>query len=207
MFNLPHWAATKISIETARYFKIYSSVQDGNCFFDSVRIILSQTLPQTIAQIRYVVALPVRDVRNDNITETIKNWIQLYQDALKENTTELKREYQHVAGVTLPLTDHGRDCIFYSMMQSSYWGEEHACRIVEETYNIRFLIFDGDYEKFEVNHSYYSPTYNHGNQLDYCFIYKANSHYMPVLFQDKSKWKWEQLPREVQLLFSPPAQN
>jgi hypothetical protein len=199
------WVLQKFPSEIALNFKIYRSDENGNCFFDSVRIIQSQTYPHiTIGQLRALVASPVRDISNVIVTETLHNWIELYQGAEREKDIDLIREFQHVSDVTLPLTDRGRQHIFDMMMKSSYWGEQHACRIIEETFNIRFLIFDGDSEASQVN-QYYSKSYgrNHLSSLDYCFLYKHNHHFMPISYKDKFKWKWENLPREVQLFFSP----
>jgi hypothetical protein len=201
-FKLPPWVYKNMGSITDE-FQIEISSADGNCFFDSIRIILESVgMYKSVDDLRKVVAQTVKDPQNKIVNDTIATWWELFSGAKKERDFELIREYMHMRHLpdelTLPLSDENREILYQTMLTTEYWGEQHACRIIEEQTRLRFLIFQGDTEKPSVcwYHSQgYKPDY-------YCFLYNSNQHYMPVSFRGKFVFKWTELPVDVQLFFS-----
>jgi hypothetical protein len=200
--SVPLWVFKEMG-PLARLFEVHSSSSDGNCFFESIRMILETTgIHRTIEQLRQVVAKPVLDPRNEIVNKTIQNWLELYQGAKKENDRMLMEEYKHMSpladDVTLPLKESNRQLLYQSMLTRYYWGEQHACRIIEEQTQMRFLVFSGDTQRPSLTW-YHSTAFK---PTHYCFLFNAQQHYMPVSFQGQFIFKWEEIPYEVQLFFS-----
>lgn len=182
--------------------KIYSTEPDGNCFFKSIQIILQSIgITKSISYLRQVVATPVLDPTDHITNETIKNWIYLYQSAMKEGDYQLLEEYKHMRGVPTNssyVNDDQRLILYKNMMTPEYWGEQHACRIIEEQTQMRFLIFNGDTKHPQLTwyqSSHFKPTH-------FCFLYLTRQHYMPVSWQGKFIFKWEELSFDIQKFFS-----
>jgi hypothetical protein len=200
--SVPIWVNKEMG-HVAGEFLIEDSAMDGNCFFDSIRIILESVgVYKTVEDLRKVVALSVKDPTNRIVNDTIATWWELFSGAKKERNLELIHEYLHMRylpdDLVLPLSDENRETLYQTMLTTNYWGEQHACRIIEEQTRLRFLIFQGDMQKPSVcwYHSRgYKPEY-------YCFLYNSNQHYMPVSFRGKFIYKWDELPTDVQLFFS-----
>ena len=195
---LPVWASSQFA-NLAHLFRVHESSADGNCFFDSIRIILlSRRIHQSIEQLRHIVAQPVLDSQNVTVTHTITSWLELHQDAKKENDLQLLQEYNHVNEIELPLNMDGRVKLNAIMKTPRYWGEQHACRMIEEHFQIRFLIFNCDISTPQVNQFYsasYKPTH-------FCFLHLCRQHYMPVSFRGLFLFEWNEIPHSVQLFFS-----
>jgi hypothetical protein len=196
-FPTPSWIQHIIS-----GFQLYATTPDGNCFFKSLQIILdSIELPLTIENLRYIVAKPVLEDSNEIVNKTLKTWLELYQGAIKEKDYQLMEEYKHMRGledVSIPLTSEQKQHLYRNMMTSIYWAEQHAIRMMEEHFQLRFLIFNEDLKAPQLSwyHSeQFKPTH-------YCFLYLSNQHYMPVSFRDKFIYVWKNLPYEVQLFFT-----
>ena len=195
---LPFWAQSHFE-NIAHLFRIHESSADGNCFFDSIRMILaSWQVRQTVDQLRDIVARPVLDSQNLIVTDTITSWIELFEGARKENDRQLLQEYNHVDGISLPLNTESRFNLYSIMKTPRYWGEQHACRIIEERFQIRFLIFNCDISAPQVN-QYYSASYK---PTHYCFLYLQRQHYVPVSFRGLFLFEWDAIPGPVQLFFS-----
>ena len=187
----------------AHRFDLHQSSSDGNCFFESIRIILETVgIQRSIEQLRHVVAKPVLDPRDDIVNMTIKNWWDLYSGGKKENNRMLMEEYKHMRNlpddVEFPLSDENRKILFDTMLTRHYWGEQHACRIIEEQTQMRFLVFSGDMQRPSLTW-YHSKAFK---PTHYCFLMNSNQHYMPVSFQNKFIFKWDEIPYEVQAFFS-----
>lgn len=200
--KLPFWVFQQLG-PIARDFELHKSSSDGNCFFESIRIILETVgIQRSIEQLRHVVAKPVLDPRDDIVNMTIKNWWDLYSGGKKENNRMLMEEYKHMRNlpddVQTPLSDENRKILFDMMLTRHYWGEHHACRIIEEQTQMRFLIFSGDIQNPSLNW-YHSKSFK---PTHYCFLFNSNQHYMPVSFRNKFIFKWDEIPYEIQAFFS-----
>ena len=182
--------------------QIYETASNGDCFFRSIQIILaSVNIPVSISDLRHIVAKPVLDEKDQIVNMTMNEWLTLYQDAYKEKNKALMDEYKHLAGLeksTLPLTWQDRQVLFYNMLHSSFWGEQHCCRIIEEQTQMRFLIFNGDMEMPQV-------TWYHSKDFapkSYCLLYLHHNHYRPVSWRGQFVFDWEQLSLEMRVFFS-----
>ena len=195
---LPHWASNHFD-NVAHLFRVYPSSADGNCFFDSIRIILnSWNVHQSIDDLRDIVAKPVLDENNITVTNTISSWLELHDGAVRERDQNLLQEYGHVDGIKLPLDVETRRHLFMVMKTPRYWGEQHACRMIEERFQIRFLIFNCDISGPQVN-QYYTSIYN---PTHFCFLFLNRQHYEPVSFRGVFLFEWKDIPHSVQLFFS-----
>jgi len=201
-FALPAWAKTPMG-PLADEFAIHASSGDGNCFFESLRQILaSARVQRTIAELRQLVAKPILDTDNVIVNRTIQNWWELYRDGKKERNAQIMEEYKQMGvlpdDVTLPLGDRERWRLFQAMLTPLYWGEQHACRIIEEQTQMRFLLFSGDTQRPALTW-YHSTAFK---PTHYCFLFNAQQHYMAVSFRGRYIFKWDEVPVEVQTFFS-----
>ena len=178
---------------------------NGDCFFESLQIILNSYRKEdekySIRDLRDVVARPVLDENNKTVNKTIETWLQLYKDAIKEKDVILREEYKHMRGLEdtiVPLLPKYRITLYNNMMSSLYWGEQYACRTIEEATGLRFLIFNGDLKQPQLNwyHSlHYKPTH-------YCFIQLKKQHYTPISLNGQYIWIWYDIPDSIKLFFS-----
>ena len=178
---------------------------DGNCFFKSIQIILKSIgIDKSVSELRQIVAYPILKTDDFLIEATILNWKELYLNALQEGDWMLLEEYKHVKNVFNPnlkerlITLDQRKKLYHNMLSNQYWGEQHACRIIEEQTQLRFLIFNGDTKKPQLTW-YQSSTFN---PTHYCMLFVGGQHYMPVSWNNKFIFKWEELSNEIQLFFS-----
>lgn len=210
MYSVPRWMANELR-NNASDFRIHESAMNGDCFFDSMRIILDSVgVRLSCQQLRHLVADPVLDEKNEIVTKTITSWLELYQGAAREQDRPLMEEYKHmscIANATVPITTSDRQTLFEMMLTNRYWGEQHACRIIEENTQTRMLIFSEDSQRPTLvwyHSSQFKPKY-------YCFLYLRHQHYMPVSFRGRFIYKWEELPYAVQSFFTkaftPPKAN
>ncbi len=195
---LPYWASRHFDA-IAHLFRVHPSSADGNCFFDSIRCILeSMRIRQSIEELRDIVAKPVLDDNNSTVTNTVASWLELYEGAAREADRNLLQEYGHVEGVTLPLNADTRQHLYSVMKTPRYWGEQHACRMIEERFQIRFLIFNCDILAPQIN-QYYTSSYK---PTHFCFLYLNRQHYEPVSFRGVFLFEWKDIPHAIQLFFS-----
>jgi hypothetical protein len=199
--SLPYWVFQELG-SLGNHFEAHQSSLDGNCFFESVRMILETVgIHRTVDQLRHVVAKPVLDERNEIVNRTIHNWLELYQGAWKEQDRSILEEYKHMAGMQeakAPLNAEERKLLYDMMLTRVYWGEHHATRIIEEQTQMRFLIFCGDTQRPSLTW-YHSTAFK---PTHYCFLLLSRNHYVPVSFQDRYIFKWEEIPYQVQSFFS-----
>ena len=196
---LSSWARNHFE-NLAHLFRVHPSSADGNCFFDSIRIILESRKDYlTIEELRDIVAKPVLDENNATVTNTISFWLEVYDGAVKERDRNLLQEYGHVDGITLPLQTEARRHLYMVMKTPRYWGEQHACRMIEERFQIRFLIFNCDISAPQVNQYYTSSSYK---PTHFCFLNLYQQHYEPVSFRGVFLFDWKDIPHSVQLFFS-----
>lgn len=201
-YSIPSWVSTPIG-PLSCHFEIHPSSSDGNCFFESIRMILDTVgINRTVDQLRQVVSKPVLDSQNEIVNKTIQNWWDLYQGGKKENDSMLMEEYKHMSSlpddVSWPLGQDDRKLLYQSMLTRHYWGEQHACRIIEEQTQMRFLVFSGDTCRPALTW-YHSTSFK---PTHYCFLFNSQQHYMPVSFRGQYVFRWEEIPYEVQLFFS-----
>ena len=63
-------------------FNLEETVDDGNCFFDSLRIILSSlNYNFSILKLREICYKPFLDKKDENANKTIDYWLTLYKEA------------------------------------------------------------------------------------------------------------------------------
>lgn len=198
---LPTWLKKEIPASFPK-MNMYAIPPDGNCFFRSVQLILGSIgINRSISDLRCVVANPVLDPRDENTNNTIGTWLELYQGAVKERNMVLVNEYQHMyplQNAKLPLDKQSREILFANMLKSDYWGEEHACRIIEEQTQMRFLIISGDRKAPHLcwyHSKKFKPTH-------YTLLFLHGQHYCPISLNDRFIFEWKDIPHDVQVFFS-----
>lgn len=200
-YKLPKWVYSKFP---TIYDKVsmYSVPMDGHCFFKSVQIILNSIdYFKTVQDLRKVVSESILDVDDSLTTSTIESWVEIYKSATDENDIELMNEYNHVKNLrnaTLPLDMKDRELLSKDMMRSIYWGEEHACRIIEEKTKMRFLIINDDIESPSMGR-FYNDNYKPGH---YAILFLSCNHYSPVSINGRFIFTWEDIPYEFKKFMS-----
>lgn len=176
MHHLPRWVEKKLP-HSYPHMLMHSASSDGNCFFASVqRILKSVGINLSILYLRRAVADCVLDKNNETANNTIRMWVDLARDALREGDATLLNEYRHVlpiVGYANPLCTESRVKLWQTMLTPAYWGEEFACRVVEEQLQMRFII---------IGEGKVSQTWNDRTLpvLSYAILYLSNQHYNPV---------------------------
>lgn len=195
---LPEWVARGVAHRDVLGLRVHPSSGNGDCLFDSVRQILASIgLPCSVGSLREAVARPVLEEKDEVVNRTIDNWMQLYRGALQERDLQLEDEYRHMRPVheaPLPLSPEHRQQLYDVMLTEHYWGEQHACRILEESHQMRFIIFCEDIQAPQL-------TWYHSNQfkpIRYCFLYLRHQHYMPVSWNQRFVFRWDEIPYALQ---------
>jgi hypothetical protein len=83
------------------------------------------------------------------------------------------------------------------MMKSSYWGDEHALRILEETLGIRFVLTDSQTKSVLCGPEHdiaWKPKYHAVLILD-----RETKHYRPVSKNDKFLFSRDEIARFIDL--------
>lgn len=203
-YPLPPWVSTHVK---ANYniMSMYDVPGDGDCLFKSVQIILASIGQiKSINELRQIVASPVLNEQDEMTNKTIENWIKLYHDALAEENIQLLVEYRHVAcvgndkDITLPLTMENRKKLYFAMLEKSYWGEQHACRVLEEYFKMRFLIIHDDIKRPSICW-YHTPGFT---QQMFGVLYLSGQHYSPVSINEQFIYKWDEFPLDVAHFFA-----
>lgn len=176
-------------------FKAVPSKGNGDCFFDSVRIILKSVgVVRSVRQLRAVVAQTLADPHNRAANAALFHWAQMYSDALGSNDRELLQEFQHVSclfdtereSIPFPLSTADRKRVVRQVMQSSFYGEEYSMQVLSDRFDITFVVIaDGNVQK---------PVQV---KKRLAFLELRRCHYQPVKFLNKFVWKVEQLPASV----------
>jgi len=172
-------------------FVLHTTLTDGDCLFDSIRIMFASIHEDyTNEYLRSIVARPVVDMTDEDMCGTLKNWIDIYKGAVISRDWDIMNDYQHVSPAMRHADPYSRECrneIYKSMMQKSYWGEQHALRIFEDHINVRlFVIFPDSSGRIVAHHPVVS------DRRDYAaFLWLANRHYQPLSFQGVFIWPYE----------------
>lgn len=208
--GLPSYIKSFIGSETFRMARIHWVRADGNCFFDSVRVILhSIRMFTTVKELRQHVAEPLVQAQDELTRETLINWLQIYQGACREHDAILLQQFAFLKGLehvhpSLELTREEQQRLYEQMTdehQPLYWGEQHAMRIIEESTGLRFLIISDQTvnpHQPQVTCSlswYHSPEYK---PKAYAILYLQHEHYMPVSLNTQFVFAWRDLPLDFQ---------
>jgi hypothetical protein len=200
--NLLHDAFQQLSTEVS--VDVYDTVMNGDCLFDSIRIILGSVgVFHTVGYLRSVAARAILNVHDEVTQSALHAWYCIFHDLISEQEP-LAREYafmNSVLGKPWPLKVQDISQISDAMMQPSlYWGEEHALRLFEKQLLVRFLIFevvDGQGVRLHapldhgVQQSTHQPTH-------YLLLMLHNRHYQPLRIQGHMLYVPAQLPQCIQ---------
>ena len=198
---LPRWLQKPLGADY-RNFRMYDIAPDGHCLFRTLQMILSSIgIDRTLYELRRVVADTVLDPKDEVTNETIKTWLELYKGASKEKDHYLMNEYRHMyvlRNAEWPLNQSDRELLWQSMLTSQYWGEHHACRIMEEQTQMRLLVINGDLKRPSLvwyHSGQYKPTH-------YAVVYLSGQHYNPISINGRFIFKWKEIPTSLQTFIS-----
>lgn len=188
--------------DNASKFVTAQTAANGDCLFDSVRIILqSLDMNYTVRHLRSVVAYQALDTHDKQTNETIASWIALYRQAKAERNSEMCTEYAHVepvSNVRPPLSIQDRKKLSREMMKNSYWGDEHALRILEERLSMRFLILHPDGSTQHPLDHRCSAAW----RPDHVAMLILNQkHYQPISYDGRYVFCADDLPPDVHKVF------
>ena len=208
-------------------FVIHDSLENGDCFFDSVRQALASVKKsKTVEDLRHIVARTILDPTDEFANYNLSQWKELLEMALLEKDKEMIQEFAHAKGLVdfekleeverqkqdpkdsdsatstssppfVP-TKRQRESVYEMMCSPIYWGNEYAVYILEKVYNITFLIFKEDDGKVR------SPS-DHGPDFQpkyFCILVLFDSndrpkHYQPVSYHGKFFLKLQDIPSMV----------
>jgi DNA-binding cell septation regulator SpoVG len=201
--SVPSWIIAQVGAEITRDLALHSVSADGNCFFESIRLILGSVgLVRSVEELRRVVAYPVLNSADALTNATIQTWWELFTAGQKEKDFGLIEEYKHMChlppDVTFPLSPEHRQILHETMLKKYYWGEQHACRVIEEQTQMRFLLFNGQFQKPMLD-------WFQSDQLQpqhYCLLYNSCQHFNPISYRGKFIFRWQELPVALQTFFS-----
>jgi hypothetical protein len=189
-------------------FRVHNVSADGNCFFHSVSVILNDlNLCVDVPKLRQIVAKSVLNPEDESTNDTIRNWLIIYQGAIKEQPPDLGllEEYKHMRNLdqaVYPISSNERQILYNNMQTTLFWGEEFAMRTMEQKTRIRFLIINRVLGRTDVYPSLcwyhdesYVPKYYAILFLD---IGRCN-HYRPVSYRGKFIWSWLNLPEQFRI--------
>jgi hypothetical protein len=224
MNRLPTYLRPFIGPKTYQIAHTYSVLSNGDCFFDSIRVILkSLGINKTIQDWRGIVARPMITQEDPLAQNTLTEWLELYQGAFRAHDKELLREFQHLRGLEtakMPLNLSQKNLLYQQMTQTNpplYWGDQHAMRIIEEYTGLRFLVISDlttDSRSPKVTPSlywYHSCGYS---PRAYAILYQPSQHYQPVSLQCPSSifslhdttshfvFSWDDLPLDFRRFMS-----
>lgn len=188
--------------DEASKFVTAQTAADGNCLFDSVRIILqSLDMNYTVRHLRSVVAYQTLDTHDKQTTETIASWITLYRQGKAERNFEMCQEYAHVEPVSNsrpPLSIQDRKKLSREMMKNTYWGDEHALRVLEERLCMRFLILHPDGSTQHPLDHRCSAAWRPDHVA---MLLLSQKHYQPISYEGRYVFCADDLPPAVHKVF------
>jgi len=184
------------------------SLTDGNCFFDSVRIIMSR-IPEEHVRIinkslmkKGITAhkdggfLSCKDYTNDYLRvlvaasiyrpecyDIIKTWRLMFANACREGDGDVQMRLSHVSCLKdqtrEDLDDTDLDKLYRQMRQNSYWADEFAVGMVEEYFGVRFIVVNEDgHVESRINNH---PDFDPKLFILFFFNYGAR-HYEPLKY-------------------------
>jgi hypothetical protein len=186
-------------------FTIYPTVQNGDCLFDSLRIMMASIgLHYSLPYLRSVVAQSILNLHRDkNVYHTVHGWYELFHSFVNSHEQSMLQEYQFMQPTyrqPWPLSVHVlQDLVKSMMVPKLYWGEEFALRTFEKQLQIRFFILEKVKGKGYRLHAplchnddvAYQPTH-------YLWLHLANRHYQPLSFQGQFVFAPSELPVYLQ---------
>ena len=200
------------SPEDAAQVCIYTTSSNGDCLFDSIRIVLYNETDlhryDDCTFIRSVVARSILDPTNKKAVEALHHWHTLYQEFVKEKNLLQMNEYSFMkpsleyVDWPLPYTvvKEISDCM---MQPNEYWGEEYALRVLENQLRIQFIIL-----KIIITASGKSSVFIHKplssdtlHVTHYVWLLLCKSHYQPISFQGRFIFPVKQVPVQLQTIF------
>lgn len=185
---------------------VYPTIKNGDCLFDSLRIMLQSIgLQYSLAYLRGVVARSVLSVHeNKAVYSTVQTWYELYQSFLDSRDYVLLHEYAFLSPTknqSWPLQPHVLQALSENMMKPKlYWGEEFALRTFEKQLQIRFFIL----EKKDNLYRLHAPLC-HNDDPDYqpthyLWLLLDRKHYQPLSFGGQFVFAPDELPLYLQKL-------
>jgi hypothetical protein len=187
--------------------KIYSTVQNGDCLFDSLRIMMQSIgLHYSLEYLRGVVARSILNMATDeHVYQTVHMWFELFHSFVKSRDVSLMQEYQFMTPTyqqTWPLSPQVlQDLSEYMMKPKLYWGEEFALRTFEKQLQIRFFILEKVGRQGYRLHAPLCHNDDAGYQpTHYVWLYLQNKHYQPLSFGGQFVFAPFELPLYLQKL-------
>ena len=183
------------SPEERERVSIHSTVANGDCLFDSVRIVLNHdtSIQVDIPYLRRVVAqsLLLPHVQ----ATTLHHWYTLFHElSLERDGETMLHEYafmQPARGKPWPLAPNVILQIAQAMMDRNlFWGEEFAIRVFEQQLQVRCIIVEGI-----PGHGLRLQHWNHDGEVEY-----RPTHYMCLFLQSRH---YQPISYRSQFLFTP----
>lgn len=161
---------------------------DGNCLFHAVVYLLGRenTDPTNdsdqslnTASLRKRTIDHVLDEGDEQVTQILKTWIGLWNQAAKERDREMMQELSHVEGIHEDLTHQDRQQLAHQMADPMrWWGDELALMLMERDLDVNFIVLHGISGEC-IKRDYDRP------RSHVAFLRLINSHYEP-LYQGSS---------------------
>lgn len=182
-------------------FTAARSAGGGNCFFDSIRIILASTGHTiSVRKLRQVVASSLLNPDDQRANAVLLEWARLYSEAVKERNIALASEYiqmqplfQRKGRVKFPLSQEDRTLVAHQLLKPTYFGDEYALDVMERVLKAHIVVLDGRGRVVRQ-----LRQRRRGNAV--MFLRLMNIHYQPLHIGGRYLWHWKELPAEIQQL-------
>ena len=180
----------------------WNTVQDGNCFFDSLRIILQFGLGIRITN-EILRAMVVQSLLQN--TSVLENYGQLYHDARKAHNDEILEETRFMQGTIMLNQNQNQNQnqnrkwnlqkLYENLMNPRlYWGDTFALNFFQEKLNLTFLIIFHKKNSYRL-HSFIHPRDRHRSY--FALLSLKDKHYRPLSYQNKFLLTLDELPIPV----------
>ena len=175
------------------------SAGGGDCFFDSIRIILASTGHHiSVQKLRQAVAASLLNEHDSMANRVLLEWARLYSDAVREGNLGLARDYAHMAPllqgrkkVHFPLSLEERTLVAHQLLKSSYFGDEYALDVMERVLRAHIVVLDGSGTVLRQ-----MRKTRRGDAV--LFLRLTNVHYQPLHVDGKYLWHWSELSQDIQ---------
>jgi hypothetical protein len=184
------WLATQKLGNDHKHFGYVPVPEDGDCLFHCVRCVFIKTANKTydVRDLRHVVAKTVLDEDNVQMTDILQSWRHLYQEAITNGDLQFAREYAHMEGIT-DINTAAREKIFQRMMTRSYWGDEHALRVLEDVCGVRFIVLNSESKNVAFSYRDIEPRDPLVPVNRFILLSLHHRHYEVICFE-KARGKW-----------------
>lgn len=182
--------------EVLRQFRRHEVPSDGNCFYESMAMVMQSAGIHCDQQVlREVVARTVLNQDDAQVTAAISTWMVMLRDAVREQDASLIQQYPQVRDVYQEeaVTPHVRQLIYRRMLESSFWANEYVLDVLQRKLKVLIVVVP----------RHEAPWWTFADKqepFDYFTVLSLrHQHYEPMSFENRFLFNIADLHRVVDL--------